>query len=323
MAGVILDALAEAHLFHHFEVVVGAHFEALCFDEFACFFEGGHLFGALLFDVVHRLLHGVAVGDELLGREEGVGLDAVDDCASQGVDGGDAFDFVTEELDADGGFVEVGGMNFDDIAANSELTAAKSDVVALEEEVDQFFQEFVTSDFLADPDGEHGVFVVIGTSQTIDAGNGGHDDDVLAGEDRTHGREAHTLDLVVDGGVFLDVGVGARDVGFGLVVVEVGDEVFDRVGGEEVFELGVELSREGLVVRHDQGRLADVPDHVGHREGLARAGDPEEGLVLVAGFDGLGELGNSLRLIAGGLVVTGKFEGHGENVQHPRPDVQY
>ena len=224
----------------------------------------------------------------------------------------------------DGGLVEVGGMDFDDVAADSEFTATKSDVVALEEEVDQFLEKFIAPDFLAYPDREHGILVVIGTSQTIDAGDRGHHDDVFAGEDRTHRGEAHALDLVVDGGVFLDVGVGAGDVGLGLIVVEVGDEVFDRVGGEEVFELGVELSREGLVVRHDQSRLPDVPNHVGHREGLARARDPEEGLVLVSGFDGLGELGNGLGLIAGWLIVTGKFEGHGRtfNIQRRTSNVE-
>jgi hypothetical protein len=49
---------------------------------------------------------------------------------------------------------------------------------------------------------------------------------------------AHAVDLVVDRGVLLDVGVAAGDVGLGLVVVVVADEVLDRVLGEEVPELG-------------------------------------------------------------------------------------
>jgi len=40
------------------------------------------------------------------------------------------------------------------------------------------------------------------------------------------------LDLLVDRRVLLDVGVGLRDVGLGLVVVVVGDEVLDRVLGK-------------------------------------------------------------------------------------------
>ena len=53
---------------------------------------------------------------------------------------------------------------------------------------------------------------------------------------------------------FLDVGVGARHVGFGLVVVVVGDEVLDRVVGEEALELAVELGGQRLVRRQDQRR---------------------------------------------------------------------
>ena len=36
---------------------------------------------------------------------------------------------------------------------------------------------------------------------------------------------------------------------------------------------------------------------------------PEEGLVLVAGFDRRGEFGDSLGLVAGGGVGADKFEG--------------
>ena len=83
-------------------------------------------------------------------------------------------------------------------------------------------------------------------------------------------------------GVLLDVGVGARDVGFGLVVVVVGDEVLDGVVGEELFELRVELSGEGLVVGENERGAVHLFDDVGHREGLARAGDAQEGLESLA-----------------------------------------
>ena len=52
---------------------------------------------------------------------------------------------------------------------------------------------------------------------------------------------------------FSMIGVGARDVGLGLVVVVVGDEVLDRVVGEEVLELAVELGGERLVGGEDEG----------------------------------------------------------------------
>ena len=83
-------------------------------------------------------------------------------------------------------------------------------------------------------------------------------------------------------GFLLDIGVGARDVGLGLVVVVVGDEILDRVVGEEDLELAVELGGERLVGREDQRRALRRLDHLGHGEGLARAGDAEQHLVALA-----------------------------------------
>jgi hypothetical protein len=52
--------------------------------------------------------------------------------------------------------------------------------------------------------------------------------------------------------LLLDVGVGARHVGLGLVVVVVGDEILDRVVREEELELAVELRGQRLVGRQDE-----------------------------------------------------------------------
>jgi hypothetical protein len=78
-------------------------------------------------------------------------------------------------------------MDFDHVATNPELAAGEGDVVALEEEVDQFLEEFVAPDFLAHPDREHGFFVILGRTETVDAGDGSDDDDILSREHRTHG----------------------------------------------------------------------------------------------------------------------------------------
>ena len=118
-------------------------------------------------------------------------------------------------------------------------------------------------------------------ADAVDAGHGGDDDDVVALEQRARGGVAHAVDLLVDRGFFLDVGVGARHVGFGLVVVVVGDEVLDRVVGEEALELAVELRRQRLVGRQDQRRALRRGDDVRHGEGLARAGDAEQHLVAL------------------------------------------
>jgi hypothetical protein len=56
----------------------------------------------------------------------------------------------------------------------------------------------------------------------------------------------------------------------------------DGVLREQLLELAVELGREDLVVRDDEGRALDLADHVGDREGLAGAGYAQERLGLVA-----------------------------------------
>ncbi len=66
-------------------------------------------------------------------------------------------------------------------------------------------------------------------------------------------RRSRSISSLIDG-VLLDVDVALGDVGFGLVVVVIADEVSDGVVGEELAELGVKLSGEGLVVRDHQRR---------------------------------------------------------------------
>ena len=84
------------------------------------------------------------------------------------------------------------------------------------------------------------------------------------------------IDLVVDRRVLLDVEVLRRDVGLGLVVVVVADEVLDGVLGEELAELVAELGGQRLVVGDDQRRALDPLDHAGHRERLAGPGRAEQ-----------------------------------------------
>ena len=130
--------------------------------------------------------------------------------------------------------------------------------------------------------------VGLGRAEAIDAGDAGHDDDVAAVQQGVGGRMAQLVDLFVDGGILLDVGIRARDVGFGLVVIVVADEILDGVVREKVLEFPVELGGQGLVVGDDQGGPLDGLNHVGHGEGLAGTGNAEEDLVS-SHFDALGE----------------------------------
>ena len=111
---------------------------------------------------------------------------------------------------------------------------------------------------------------------------------------------AQAVDLLVDRRVLLDVEVAARDVGLGLVVVVVGDEVLDRVVGEEGPELVAQLRRQRLVVGDHQRRALDRLDHARHRHRLAGPGRAQQRLEALALLDALGQRGDRPRLVGGG-----------------------
>jgi len=108
--------------------------------------------------------------------------------------------------------------------------------------------------------------------KAIDAGDAGNDDDIVSLKERPGGGVAHLIDLFIDLRVLLDIRIGGGDIGFGLIVIVITDEEFDRILRKEVFEFAVKLGGQGLVVRDDQRGLLDPLDHIGHGEGLSGAG---------------------------------------------------
>ena len=124
-------------------------------------------------------------------------------------------------------------------------------------------------------------------------------------------RVPELVDLVVDRRVLLDVGVRRWDIGFGLVVVVVRDEILDRVVREELLELVVELRGEGLVRRHHERRTIQSLDHAGDREGLPAARHAEQRLVVVAALHPRAQLVDRRGLVARRLEVRDELEGVG------------
>ena len=113
------------------------------------------------------------------------------------------------------------------------------------------------------------------------------------------GGVAQAVDLLVDRRVLLDVEVLGRDVGLGLVVVVVGDEVLHGVAGEVGAELVAQLRGQRLVVGDDQRRPLDGLDRRRHRHRLAGTGRAEQRLEALAGLDPLGKGLDGRRLIGG------------------------
>ncbi|MCB0011177.1 MAG: GDP-mannose 4,6-dehydratase [Anaerolineales bacterium] len=225
-------------------------------------------------------------------------LEAFDRRAAQRIDHADRVDLVAEELDAHGAIGLVRGQHLDDVAPHAEGPAMEVVVVSLVLDRREVREEAIPGDFLADFGPDEHSRVGFGRADSVDARHRRDDDHVPALEDAPRRREAEFVELVVDRGVFLDIGVRRGYVGLGLIVVIVADEVLDRVMREEFAELAVELGSQGLVMGNHQGGPLGLLDDVGDGKGLTSAGRPQqrlEGLALIHAID---QVRNCGRLVA-------------------------
>ncbi len=214
------------------------------------------------------------------------------------------------ELDPQGLRLGRGREHLDHVTAHPEGPAPEVVVVSLVLHRDQGTDQGVAVHALARPQGHVHAVVGLGLADAVDARDRGDHHHVPALEERRGGGVPHAVDLVVHQRVLLDVGVGLRDVGLGLVVVVVGDEVLDRVARKERLELAVELGRERLVGRDHQRGAAETRHHVGEGEGLAAAGHAQQDGVGAALADHGHQTVDRLRLVPGGGELGGEREQH-------------
>ncbi len=224
---------------------------------------------------------------------------ALRDLARQRIEEADLLDLVVEQLDAHGVLLRLGGEDVDDVAAHAIGAAAQVERIARVLQLRQPAQQVALVQRRAAREVQHHAVVRLGIAEAVDRGYGRDDDDVAALEHRFRRRQPHLLDVAVDRGVLLDIGVARGDVGLGLVIVVVRNEVLDGVVREELAHLAVELRREGLVVREDQRRPLHGADHGSHRERLARARHAEQRLLREPVRQPIDEVRDRLRLIAG------------------------
>ena len=192
--------------------------------------------------------------DEVRRREDVELLALGQQLAGQRVELRDPLDLVAEELHPDDD-LGAGRADLQRVAADAEPGAGQGGVVALVLEVHEVAQHRVPPVLAADAQPQDGRAVVHRRAQAVDARDRGHDDHVPPLEQRVGGGVAEPVDLLVPAAVLLDVGVRPRQVRLRLVVVEVADEVLDRVVREELAELAVQLGRQRLVVGEDQRGL--------------------------------------------------------------------
>ena len=157
---------------------------------------------------------------------------------------------------------------------------------------------------------EQHVQVIFRRCNAVNARDACDHDGVTARKQCAGRGEPQTLDLFVDRRIFFDVGVGAGDIGFRLVVIEIADGIFNGVARKELFELGVELRGQRFIMGDDERGPIDVADYVRDRKSFSRTGHAEQCLMPVAGLNRLDQLGDGLPLVPSRFVVRFKLKRH-------------
>ena len=145
VAAVILDAGAVTDLGHHLDIVVGAGKDALRFKQGPSAHQLRVADIQLGANALNRAIEGRLVNHEVLGGIDLQPLVAAEDFACQGRDGGDLFDLVAEERNADRG-VFIGWPQLDHITAHPIFAAAEVEIAALVLDVHQLAEEGVALD---------------------------------------------------------------------------------------------------------------------------------------------------------------------------------
>ena len=143
----------------------------------------------------------------------------------------DGFDLIAEEAEAPGAILEMRGEELDRVAAHTKRAACEVLIVAPVMQSHEIREEPALIDALAAADREGHGGIGLDIADAIDAGDGCDDDHIIALQQRACRRVAHPVDLLVDRALLLDIGVGSRHIGFGLVVIVIGNGILDRIVG--------------------------------------------------------------------------------------------
>ena len=303
VAAVVFDAGAKADLAQHLDIITGALRDALGLQQQAFLFKVRDALVQITLDLRDLLLFPLHPRHIVRGRENSVMING-----AQGMPCGDLklahpLDLIAEKLDPHAVFLAGGRDDLHHVAPHAEHASGETDIVALVLDRDQPLRQRLACQGHTGPQRDHLTRILAGVAHRIDAGDGGHDDHIPPLTQRRRGRVAQAVDLIVNGRVFLNIGIAGGNIRLRLIIIVVADKVLHGAVGKEGAELAAQLRRQCLIVRDDQCGPLHLLDHRGHRKGLARAGHAKQSLRLQPLVKPLRQRLNRLRLITLGLVL--------------------
>ena len=176
----------------------------------------------------------------------------------------------------------IGRVHVDDIAAHAEGAARQIIVVAIVLDIDKRMDKIVALERHLLVDVRCQTSVVLGRANAIDTRDRCDDDYVTSRKQRCRRLMAQHLNLLVNRGILLDIRIALRHIRLGLIVVVVRHKIDHGVVGKELLKLARKLSGKCFVGSHDERRLSQGLNSLGHREGLARAGHAQQNLIAIS-----------------------------------------
>jgi len=299
VAGVVLDPLAETQLFEHLQVEAGALLDPLGLDQFLLVLEKLDSLAQFRLDRLDRLDHRGPRCHIMTRREYGETPQPLPRMSGQRVEQGQRLNVFVEQGDAQCVFGVFGREDINDVAANPVGASMKVGFIPFVLHFPQTADDVALPEFFSLAQVEDHAVVIDRVADAVDRGHGAHDHYVAPLQQALGGRKPHLFDVFVDRRILLDEQIARRNVGFRLVVVVIGNEILHGIVREELPKFRIELRRQCLVRRQDQRRPPQPGDDVGHRVGLARAGDAQQGLEGKSILDAIDEQPDRLGLIPG------------------------
>ena len=210
-----------------------------------------------------------------------------------------AVNLVPEKLHPVGHTVRIGRKDLQDISPHPEGTAVKVHVIAGILNIDQLVNHLIPVFLHARTKRNDHLLIVDRRAQTINAGNRSHYDHILPLGKSCRSGVAKLINLVINGGIFLNIGVRGGHIGLRLVIIIIADKIFYGIFRKKFLHLPIKLCRQRFVVGNDQSRLVQCLNDIGHGKGLTGTGNSKQRLKLIALPEALHKFGNGLGLVTG------------------------
>ena len=299
IAGIILNARAITQFLNHFQIIRNPLVKPFCFVIFTLCPEITNLHFQIALNQLNSIHNTRFGGYENACRINLVTFKTFNYMIINAFYGLNFFNFVTPKNNSQYK-VGISQKNIYRIAFYPEISTVQFYFIAGVEAVNELTQENISHQFLTAANFNHIFGEVIGITDAIQARNRrNHQHITPARQQRRGGSQTEFFQFLIDGKIFFDVHIGHRQIGFGLIIIVIRHEIFNRILREKTFELAVKLGCQGFVVAQYKRWFLHLLHHIGYGKCFTRTGHTKESLVRNAHVDPVHQLPDGFRLVAG------------------------